>query len=355
MVLVMSYRVTIMLLLVLVVSAPAQRIERVEGSRFESEAVVQNLSEFPFENLSFSSSQYIGGILTVQSADLTAPRLTFRKIMNASSMTQAEDFAKYLSVQVEELENELSISAEAPSRPPWSGTDYSGKVDLLVEIPPNENLKIYTRTSAYSISVTGPFASVDITNEMGPIEVTNISRKVKIACENGAVRVDNCDGPVTVRTSLRPISLSNVDSKLGTVKLRNTNGKISLESIKGEIDARTDFATIEGAQLVIAPGRSKVRTENSNIKLETLAINGDLLLMNSHGKVELVLPDNTSAQYSLQVDEGGRIYTSGIPITAELVKRTLLSGYSGDKKNQINVDMRGVGTISLVGVPPREL
>ncbi len=352
MVSIMSYRMVIAVLLLAFASATAQRIERVEGSRFESEAVVQNLTEFPFENLSFSSSQYIGGSLTVQTSDLTAPRLTIRKILNASSMSQAEDFAKYLSVHVEELENELSISADAPSRPPWSGTDYSGKVDLLVELPRNENLKIYTRTSAYSISISGPFASVDITNEMGPVEVTNISRKVKIASENGAVRVDNCDGPVTVRTSLRPISISNVDSKLGTVKLRNTNGKISLESIKGEIDARTDFAAIEGSQLVIAPGRSKVRTENSNIRLETVAINGDLLLMNSHGKVELILPDNTSATYNLQVDEGGRIYTTGIPITTELVKRTLLSGYSGDKKNDINVDMRGVGTISLVGMQP---
>lgn len=329
-----------------------QRIERVEGSRFETEAIVQDLTDFPFESLSFTSSAYIGGTLAIKSADLPAPRLTFRKILKAGSTAQAEDFSKYISVKIEELESELSISVEASARPPWSGTDYAGQIDLLLEIPGRETLKVYSRTTAYSIDIAGPFASVDVTNEMGHIQIANITRKVKVSSENSAVRIENCVGPVTVRTSLRPIVISDIDSKLGTVNLRNTNGTITMESIRGEIDVRTDFAAIQGDKLVIAAGRSKVRTENSNIKLRIADLQGDLLLTDAHGKIDLTIPENASARYGLQVEEGGRIYTSGIPIRADLVSRTRLSGSSGEGKNELNVDMRGVGTINLVGQTP---
>jgi DUF4097 and DUF4098 domain-containing protein YvlB len=258
-------------------------------------------------------------------------------------------------MSAEELENELAISAESPSRPPWSGTDWSGRIDLAIEVPPNSDLKIYVRCSSYSIEIEGPFASADISNDMGAVRVSEIRRKVKIDSENGGVWVSDCEGPVTVRTSLRPVFLSDIDSKLGTVKLRNVNGTINLENVKGEIDARTEFAAIQADGLRISPGNSKIRTENANIKIMATEIDGDLLLINSHGKIELALPDTTSAQYSLQADEAGRIYTKGIPIQTELVKRTLLSGFSGDKEHEISIDMRGVGTISLMGIPAEEL
>jgi DUF4097 and DUF4098 domain-containing protein YvlB len=217
-----------------------------------------------------------------------------------------------------------------------------------------ENLKVYAYTSAYTIDVVGPFSSVEVTNDLGPITISDISRKVKVAAENSSVRVEDCNGPVTVRTSLRPIVLANVDSKLGTLKLRNTNGKILLESVRGEVDARTEFAPIQASQLQIAPGRSKIRTENSNIKLETTSIEGDLVLIDAHGNIDMSVPEATSASYRLQVDEGGRIYTKGIPMRTDLVKRTMLQGSTGDKKYKIDIDMRGVGTINLTGFAQEE-
>jgi len=53
----------------------------------------------------------------------------------------------------------------------------------------------------------------------------------------------------------------------------------------------------------------------------------------------------------LEIEEGGRIYTHDLLITTDIIKRTLVSGYSGDKRHKIDVDMRGVGTISLQGKP----
>ncbi len=336
-------------------SALAQRIEKISGSRFETETLTHEVAEESFGNLSFTSSSYIGGKLKLVASDCTTPQVTYRKLFKANSLQQAEEFAEYIAVEIEELENELAVSVQSKSRPPWSGTNFSGRVDVQIELPANEELRIYVRTSSYSIEIYGPFASVDVSNEFGAIEVAQISRKVKISTDNGKVTVRDCTGPVTVRTSSRPITLKNVDSKLGTVRLRNAHGKIALDSVRGEIDARTEFASISGTALAFESGRSKLRTENADIRLEAIEINGDLTLINSHGKIDLEIPDNTSAEYTLQVDEGGRIYTKDILIKIDRVMQTLVTGSSGGRQNRIDIDMRGVGTITLTGKPQSEL
>ncbi|MFH2055064.1 MAG: DUF4097 family beta strand repeat-containing protein [bacterium] len=333
----------------------AERIEKVSGSRYETETITTVKLAQEYDNLSFTSSSYIGGTLRIRAGGTDESVITYRKILKASSTEQAETFADYINVRVEELENELAIAAETPSRPPWSGTDFSGRLELEVTVPANEGLKVYVRTTAHEIEIVGPFASVDISNEFGDVVVSDISSKVKVSTENSAVKVTHCSGPVTVRTSARPILLSEIDSKLGTVTLRNTNGMIVMENVTGELDVRTDLAPIRATGIQLESGRSKIRTESSTLQLEVTRLNGDLTLINSHGKVELSLPPQIDANFNLRVDEGGRIYTSGIPIKTELVTRTMLNGVSGRGQHQIDVDMRGVGTISLRELSTDEL
>jgi hypothetical protein len=336
-------------------SLQGQRIEKVTGSRYETEATVVELDPLDFENFSFTSSSYIGGDLRLVNGGGSETKISYRKVLKAASKEQAEDFANYLNLQVEELENELSVAALTESRPPWSGTNFSGRLDIQIELPDNPDLRIYVRTDAYYISVTGPFAAVDISNEFGAVEVSDILSKVKVTTETGSIKVEDCTGPVTVRTSARPIVIANVDSKLGTIKLRNSHGLISLDQVKGELDVRTEFAPIKAQEISLESGRSRLRTESSNITLEALEVSGDLTLINRHGKIDLVLPETASANFNLRVDEGGRIYTTGIPIEVDLVKRVMLTGKSGDGQHEIDIDMRGVGTISLQGLPRDEI
>lgn len=346
---VMTRLLTIVTLL-LALTAPqltAERIEKVSGSRYETATATRTLLAREYDNLSFTSSSYVGGTLIIRAGDTEESIITYKKVLKADSSEQAETFADFLDVKVEELENELAIAAETPSRPPWSGTNYSGRLEIEIEVPANGELKVYVRTTAHEIQVTGPFASVDISNEFGDVAVSNVTRKVKISTENSAVKVTNCSGPVTVRTSARPILLSEIDSRLGTVSLRNANGMIVLENVTGELDVRTEFAPIRATGTRLESGRSKIRTENATVQIEALRLKGDLTLINSHGKIDLSLPPEIDAQFSLRVEEEGRIYTTGIPITTELVTRTVLNGATGSGQHQIDVDMRGVGTISL--------
>jgi hypothetical protein len=347
------------LVMVLLCSSPAlagpPNVKKIDASRYEAEATLLNFSGVRYTNLSFTGSSYISGKLSIVSSDKPITTVYCRRTMKAESLEQAEEFADYIEIYGEQLENELSISAETKSVPPWSETNWSGGANIEIEVPRNENLKIDVRTTAYTIDITGPFAAVDITSSVGDVSIEKVTNKIRVSLGNGGVTVSNCTGPVTVSTASRPISLTRVDGKLGSIKLRNTNAKIMLESVRGEIDARCDNAAISGNRISFEAGHSRLTSQNSNVDIDADAVNGDLTIRGANGKIDLMLPDNTSASYLLQVEEAGRIYTRELPMAVSVASRTRVVGTSGNKRNKIEVDMSGVGTINLEGKPANRI
>lgn len=328
----------------------AQKIMRVRPDRYETAPETKSISLDRIENLSFTSSSYLNGRLNIRATDVPTARITYKLQFKVESEEQAQEFSDFITIAFEDLENEFAISAETRPSPPWRGTDFSAGVDVEIEVPLKNNLKIFARTSLFEVDIDGPFASADISSNFGDITLRKITNKVNVSSDNGAVTVENCSGPTKVTTSNRPISLLNVDGQLGSIRLRNQNGRISLDSVRGEIDARTEFAQISATRMRFESGRSTLATENSNIKLDASIISGDLSVRSENGKIEMMIPATVSAAVVLQVDQGGRIYTRKLPIRLDRVSRTLVQGQMGDGQNKIEVDMTGVGTIDLEGI-----
>ncbi len=336
--------------LCLATSLQAQRMVRVRPDRFESPSITKTISLDRIENLSFTSSSYLGGRLSIRAADVSTARITYKLQFKVESEEQAQEYSDYVSIAFEDLENEFAISAETRPSPPWRGTDFSAGVDIEIEVPRTNSMKIFARTSLFEIEIEGPFAAADISSNFGDITLRKITNKVNVSSDNGAVTVEDCSGPTKVTTSNRPINLLNVDGQLGSIRLRNLNGKINLDSVRGEIDARTEFAQISATRMRFEAGRSTLATENSNIKLEASVVAGDLAVRSENGKIDMSIPISVSAAVMLQVDPGGRIYTRQLPIRIERISRTLVQGQIGDGQNKIEVDMTGVGTINLEGI-----
>ena len=330
-------------------SLQAQRLTHVRPDRYESAAITKTISLDRIENLSFTSSSYLGGRLSIRAVDIPTARITYKFQYKVESEEQAEEYSGFVSVAFEDLENEFAISAETRPSPPWRGTDYSAGVEFEIEVPLKNSMKIFARTSLFEIDIEGPFAAADISSNFGDITLRKITNKVNVSSDNGAVNIENCSGPTKVTTSNRPINLVNVDGQLGSIRLRNQNGRISLDSVRGEVDARTEFAQISATRMRFESGRSTLSTENSNIKLDASVIAGDLAVRSENGKIEMTVPESVSAAVMLQVDQGGRIYTRQLPIRVDRISRTLLQGQIGDGQYKIEVDMTGVGTINLEG------
>lgn len=339
------------LLLSSISATKADPIRRANGSRFESDRVTKTITLDGIENLSITTSSYLSGKLTVRAVNDATAKISYVKHFKADSEATAEEYSEYVTLSFEDLENEFSISAETRSSPPWRGTDYSAGVDIEILVPRKTNVKVFARTSQYEIEVIGPFVSADIVSNFGDTYLEKIVSKVSVSSDNGAVTVADCTGPIKVTTSNRPIALRNIDGQLGSIRLRNQNGKISLDSVRGEIDARTEFAQITASNVRFESGRSTLATESSNIKVDAAAVSGDLSVRSENGKIEMGIPSDVSASILLQVEQGGRIYTKQIPIEVDRVSRTVVQGRIGNAQNKIEVDMAGVGTINLEGIP----
>ncbi len=332
--------------------ALAQEMTRGRGGRYERTAITKTFSLAGIENLSFSSSSYLSGTLTIRSTERSDARIIIRKYFKADSPELAEEFDRYISINFEDLENEFSIAVESKSSPPWSGTDNAAGVDVEIETPRSSGLKIFARTTSFGVEITGPYAAADVSASFGEITIAQITNKINVSAENGGVTIRDCTGPVRVTTSNKPIALINVDGQLGTIRLRNERARIDLESVRGEIDARTDLAQINGQSVRFETGRSTISTENSNIRLQVSAVKGDLTVRNENGKTDLSIPNSASAALLLQVGDGGRIYTERLPIRVDRVNRRLVQGAIGGGDNKIEIDMSGVGTITLEGEAP---
>lgn len=348
---------SVMAVLVVGLTIPlaAQRLTQVSSEKFESAPIVKTFGVAGTENLSFTASSYLIGSLKVEATNRSDVRVVIRQQFKATSRDEAEQFADYLNIAFEDLENEFAISAETRSSPPWRGSNSSAGVTVEIEAPATANLKIFARTSNFGVDIDGPFAAVDISNNFGDVRLREISNKVNVTCDNGAVTVVDCTGPTKVTTTNRPIVLRNIDAQLGTIRLRNENGRIEMDSIRGEVDARTEFAQIQAANISLASGRSTFSTDNSNIRLELASLSGDLIVRNENGKIDMALPTTVSAGLFLHAEEGGRIYTRDLPIRVNRVNRTVLEGEVGSGQNKIEIDMAGVGTITLEGMDSNRL
>lgn len=339
-----------LMLLLVATSLRAERFMKVRPDRFETVPITKTISLDRIENLSFNSSSYLNGRLTIRTSEISTAKITYKLQFKVDTEERAQEYSDYVTMAFEDLENEFSISAETRSAPPWRGSDFSAGVEVEIEVPRKSGLKIFARTSQFEIDVDGPFASADITSNFGDITLRKITNKVNVSSDNGAVTIEDCSGPTKVTTSNRPITLQNVDGQLGSIRLRNQNGRISLDSVRGEIDARTEFAQINASRIRFESGRSTLSTENSNIKLDATFVAGDVTVRSENGKIDMTVPANLSAALILQVDEGGRIYTRQLPIRVDRISRTVVQGVVGDGQNKIEVDMTGVGTINLEGI-----
>lgn len=328
-------------------AARGEHIESLGGSRYQTDEIVKTIRLHNFENLTFTSSSYLSGSLKIRTHDVQVTEVRYKKRFKASSIDMAREFSNFVQLSFEELENEFVMAAETRSSPPWRGSDHSAGIEVEILTPPLHQLRVYIRSAHFDIDIDGNYAAADVNGSYRDVNIRGITSKVTVSCDFSSVTVRNCTGPTFVRTTNRPILLQNVDSQLGTIRLRNSNGRITLESVRGEIDARTDLAAISATNIRFEAGRSVLSTENSPLTVRATEVNGDLTLRNVNNKALVYLPENVSANLVLEVEEGGRIYTRGLPISVDYVSRRTLRGSIGSGQNKILVDMAGVGTINL--------
>jgi hypothetical protein len=340
------------LLVVAMLSATALgqsgRIVNVSGDSYESEELIDELDVTETARVVFRATGDFSGSITVKSATDNF-RLAYSKRFEAGSLEEAEAFSEYMSVETAQSGAELFIDARAKYDAPWQGTGLSARLKVELVLP--ELISVDIQAKRYDrIAVTGPFSTVEISNEYGRVEVSNVTEMLKLDTENSRIELDNLKGGIEVSTSNNLIRAGEIDTEGGTALFSNEFGLIEISRFSGALECVTSYASIDLRGIRLKGGTSRISTTYGSIDAVIMEMQqAKLYVTNDQSNVELTLPTDVSAEFDLNIDRGGKIHLSDIPVIPVVKERERLLARTDDPESTIEVHISGIGKVRVKG------
>jgi hypothetical protein len=335
--------VTLISLLCILVASPV--VVRAEEFSESSQAKVsaQGASEFRL-----TTPSNLGGQVYLEVWDEEDCQVKFTIWARANSTEQAKIFTDKVDFELDREEEVVDLKLITPHPAPWEGSNYGINATLYIFIP--HHFTVVTKTQAFDLDITGPIPTLNIQNQYGKIQVSDISEETKISSTYGQVDAENIRGVLNVETSYNSISVRNVDTDDEKAVLKTSYGKIDVEKFEGQLEASTVYSSIDASDIVLRDGRNEFNTVYSKIDLDIAELqDAQLYVQNTYGNVNLTVPEDLSARLKFTVGRGGKIITRGIIIQPTVLNQTTLEGICGEEESEIEVDINGIGQIQLEG------
>jgi hypothetical protein len=328
-------------------SAQSAKIVNIKGDSYESEELTKEIAVSGVTHLVLRASGDFSGSITVKSAD-EGHKLTYFEHFVAGSLEEAEKFSEYISVETTQSGQELFVDASAMYDAPWKGTDLSARLEVELVLPTLIGVEIHAKR--FDITVAGPFTVVDINNEYGRIKVSDVTEMLRLDSENSRITLSDLKGDISVSTSNNLIRAREIDTQGKTAVFSNEYGVIEISRFAGAIKCVTSYAAVDLRGIKLRGGDSRISTTYGSIDAEIMEMQGtNLYLSDDQSNIELTLPEDVSAEFDLNVDRGGRIHLSGIPVTPVEMERERLLAHTDDPDSKIKVEINGIGTVNISG------
>jgi hypothetical protein len=331
-----------------VTTALGQEVAERENNVFATEPIQKGRTVARNAKLLVASAVHLSGTIHIRSHESDSLLISYVKVAKAGDRSQAIDFIDLISVVVEGRNDSPKIEMRSPNPAPWSGTDYSGQVELEIVAPAGCEIEI--RALAYDVTVTGPLRALDIPESLGKIEVANISERLNVVTANRRVMLNDISGQISAATANSSLTAQNVRSLEDQARFRNDGGDIEIVSLVGTLDIKNSYGRITVEDFESQGRSSYVRGASGPISIELISMTeGQLVVSNRQEDVEITVPDTLSAFYTLSVDDDGVIEATNFPFTPDLVERNRLSLQSGDGRVDILGSIKGKGNIFIRG------
>lgn len=141
------------------------------------------------------------------------------------------------------------------------------------------------------------------------VEVDAMSADIDVLDVTGTVTADTVAGSISVTGSAREVTLESVNGSVDVAcactraQVESVNGSVTVKGAKGEVEA----STVNGTLMVTGTSfeRARLETVNGRITFEgALQRNATLDVESVGGSVDLRLPANTDAQFSVRTSSG---------------------------------------------------
>ncbi len=275
-------------------------------------------------------------------------QVKFKIWAKANTPEKAKQFTDMVNLDLERNEDLVTLKMTTPHPAPWEGSNYGIEASLYIFLP--HNFSVETKTQGFDLDFSGPFTKVDILNQYGDIQVSDVSEETNITGSYDQVEVKNIQGELNIETSYNSILAQDIDTKDNQASLKTSYGKINVERFEGQLEANTVYSNIYASDITLRGGRNEIKTVYSKIDLDLTDIeDATLFVNNTYGNIDVVASPDLSARLMLTVGRGGKIRTSGIIIQPTELNKTTLEGTCGDGDSEIEISIEGIGQIVLEG------
>ncbi|MBD3234702.1 MAG: hypothetical protein GF315_13335 [candidate division Zixibacteria bacterium] len=352
-----------------------------------TESTTKTLPTEEFEIILIRASRNISGDLQVFSDRNRSRQIKINYIGKAKDQTEFNWFVNLVDIDIETSQDKAIVDISTPDHAPWEDIDRSMVINLDFYLPSDKTIRVSGRF--HNILVEGPFAGLEINNDYGEVMAKSIKGKTNIRTSHKNVNLENVDGAVNILnnhgnirasrinaqgnlcrfettagtieldevkgevvaiTSHNDILLNNIDAGDGKISAANNYGAIELYEVTGRIEATTKYNTIDGNGINFAPGVNEITGGFDPIDLTEVTFNkSKLSISNNFSDVSLGMDAAPSVHVILATNEGGAIYTSGLPLKPVGIERNRFEGVSGDGTSELQVNIIGIGRIEVYG------
>lgn len=294
------------------------------------------------------STDNLTGRLRIETGAAANVIATYTKQARTESRSRAFDYIDVISVTIDVLPDYVRVDLRAPNPAPWTDNVESGQVDIRLTLPVDCEVRV--EAAYFDIEAVGPFAELLVPASYGRLDVSGVNRKLELGTKNQRVTVSDVAGDIAVSTTNALLSATGVKSGDMTARFNNDGGEIRIDGVRGQINVRNNFGRIDIAGFTASGESSFIRGSSEPITIQVLAMPvGQLVVSNRYDDIELLLPADISAYFSLSVEDNSIIEAVGIPFWPDLVKPNRLAFRSGNADVSISGSVRGKGNIYVRG------
>src|SRR5687767_2120627 len=170
--------------------------------------------------------------------------------------------------------------------------------DSRFEVSVPVGVRVIARSTSGDVSVRGTRGQVDARSPGGDVEVTDASDRVVLESVSGDVRASQLTGAV------------RVESVSGTIEARDVTGDVRVETTSGDVSV----TRVTSKSVYVATVSGEVEYEGN------IDASGRYDFRAHSGDVRLEIPENSSAQFSVQTYSGS--LDTEFPLTLQPGQRT---------------------------------
>lgn len=332
-----------------ILAAPSfgEKLTAVADGAFSSKAYSLTLPLSGQKVVRLNAAGALSGTLTIRSGG-NEGRIEYQKRLKARDLSDAEDFADVISVNSDRTEEGFTVNMEAPVSAPWSGTNYSGQIEMTVTLPENATVRIIA--AYFDIDVKGPLAGLTIEECSGKVRASTIRGTVDIKAANRPLMVEDITGGLYLSNRNSEIRMHNIDTGEDGATVDNDAGEIAIDGLRGSVDLRTTGRSIIARKLLITGRKNQIKNNAGEISLEFDSLTtGGLRVNNQYGRIELTVLGRTNAAFICKIGEKGTVTAERMTMTPTLVEDNRLEFTAGGGTAEVRLTVRGDGDIRILG------